>query len=119
MARVLLVVPPFHFLDLPSLGVSLLKTALTRDGIPCDVLYLNLRFAGFAGIELYTAVTESRYQAMVGEWLFSGDLFGDCAPDPRGYLDEVLLAGYGDWAFAERVQELRARVPAFLDRILD
>ncbi len=118
MARVLLVVPPFHFLDRPALGVSLLQAALARDGIPCDVLYLNLRFADFAGEALYTAITESRYQAMLGEWVFAGDLFGDRAPDPQRYVDEVLLGRYGDRAFADRVRELRARTPAFLTRIL-
>jgi len=67
MARALLIVPPFFFLDRPSLGVSLLKAGLARDGIACDVLYLNLQFADFASLELYTAITEARYQAMLGE----------------------------------------------------
>jgi ribosomal peptide maturation radical SAM protein 1 len=119
MARVLLVVPPFHFLDRPALGVSLLQAALARDGIPCDVFYLNLRFADFAGEEFYTAITESRYQAMLGEWVFSGDLFGERAPDPQRYVDEVLADRYCDREFGERVKELRARTPAFLDHLLD
>jgi ribosomal peptide maturation radical SAM protein 1 len=119
MARVLLVVPPFHFLDRPALGVSLLQAALTRDGIPCEILYLNLRFADFAGEELYTAITESRYQAMLGEWVFAGDLFGDRAPDPQRYLDEILIGRHCDGAFGERVQKLRARTPAFMDHVLD
>ena len=119
MAPVLLVVPPFHFLDRPALGVSLLQAALARDDISCGVLYLNLRFADFAGEELYSAITESRYQAMLGEWVFAGDLFGDQAPDAQRYVDEIILGRYGDRAFGERLKQLRARTPAFLDQILD
>src|SRR4029453_235175 len=118
MARVLLVVPPFHFLDRPALGVSLLQAALARDGIACDVLYLNLRFADFAGEELYNAITESRYQAMVGEWVFAGDVFGDRSPDPQRYIEEILVGRHGDRAFAQRVQTLRARASEFLDHVL-
>src|SRR5579871_919191 len=120
MARVLLVVPPFHFLDRPALGVSLLKAGLARDGISCDVLYLNLRFADFTGRELYEALIESRYAAMLGEWVFAGDLFGDNAPDPQRYLDDILLDHYGDQALADRALELRTRgVPTFLDAVME
>jgi len=119
MAQVLLVVPPFHFLDRPALGVSLLQAALAREGISCGVLYLNLRFADFAGEELYTAITESRYQAMAGEWIFAGDLFGDRAPDPQRYVDEILVGRYGDRAFGKRLQQLRSRTSTFLDHVLD
>src|SRR6266704_4677677 len=116
MSRVLLVVPPFHQLFIPAIGVSLLKAALARIGIPCDVLYLNLQLAERIGPELYTRLAVGgRHTALVGEWVFAGDLFGADAPDPRRYLDEILLGRYGDRAFADRALELRARgVPAFL-----
>jgi ribosomal peptide maturation radical SAM protein 1 len=117
MSRVLLVVPPFYFLDRPSLGVSLLKAGLSQRGIQSDVLYLNLQFADFAGLELYTAVTEARYMAVVGEWLFAGDLFGERARDPMPYVDQVLVGRYADRAIAEQLLALRERVPAFLESI--
>ena len=83
-ARVLLVVPPFHQAFIPSLGVSLLKAALMRVDIPCDVLYLSVRFAERIGPELYSEIaSEGRIQALAGEWVFAGDLFGDRAPDPQ------------------------------------
>jgi ribosomal peptide maturation radical SAM protein 1 len=123
MPRVLLVVPPFHQAFIPALGVSLLKAALIRADIPCDVLYLNVRFAERIGPELYTEIaSEGRIQALAGEWVFAGDLFGDRAPDPRGFLEEVLLGRYGDVygrAFTDRLEALRAQVPAFLDEVMD
>ena len=121
MPRVLLVVPPFHQVFTPALGVSLLKAALTRAGIPCDVLYLNIPFAEQVGPEFYTRIAaEGRFDALAGEWVFAGDLFGDRAPDPRGYLDEVLVGrDVYDRAFAARLAELRARVPAFLDGAME
>src|SRR5215207_384730 len=97
MSRVLLVVPPFHLMCRPAIGVSLLKAALARAGVPCDVLYLNLRFAEIAGAELYTEIADegTSYYARLGEWLFAGDLFGDRAPDPVRYVDEILLERFG------------------------
>src|SRR5579871_1753616 len=122
MARVLLVVPPFHQAFTPAMGVSLLKAELSRIGIGCDVWYLNLRFAERVGPELYTRIAaESRFDALAGEWLFAGELFGDEAPPPQAYLDEVLLGRFGsafDRAFADRLAEVRAGVPEFLDEMM-
>ncbi len=123
LPRVLLVVPPFHQAFIPALGVSLLKAALTRADIRCDVLYLNIRFAERIGPELYTEIaSEGRIQALAGEWIFAGDLFGDRAPDPRGFVAEVLLGRYGDVyerAFADRLEALRAQAPVFLNEVMD
>src|SRR5262245_57856368 len=117
VARVLLVVPPFHQLFIPAIGVSLLKAGLSRLGIDCDILYVNLQFAERIGVELYTQVAVGgRHPALTGEWVFAGDLFGDEAPDPRGYVEEVLLGRYRDAydrPFAELLTKLRAEAPAF------
>jgi ribosomal peptide maturation radical SAM protein 1 len=123
MSRVLLVVPPFHLPSWPAISVSLLKAVLAQESIPCDVLYLNIRFAEFVGPAFYAAVGEHEpnYSALVGEWIFAGDLFGDCAPHPQRYVDEV-LRGKFDWlyeqSFVEYVQQIRQRVPVFLDRLM-
>jgi ribosomal peptide maturation radical SAM protein 1 len=123
MTRVLLVVPPFHQVFIPAIGVSLLKAALARLGIPCDVWYLNVRYAERLGTDLYTSIaSEGRFRALAGEWVFAGDLFGERAPDPGGYLEAVLLGRFGDVydrAFADRLAALRAGVPAFLDEAMD
>ncbi len=123
LPRVLLIVPPFHQVFIPALGVSLLKAALVRAGIPCDVLYLNIRFAERIGPELYTEIaSEGRIQALAGEWVFAGDLFGDGAADPSGFVEEVLLGRYGDVygrSFTDRLGALRAQAPVFLDDVVE
>ncbi len=123
MSRVLLVVPPFYQVVTPALGVSLLKAALARAGVPCDVLYLNISFAEAIGPELYTRIAgEGRFDALAAEWVFAGDLFGDRAPDPQRYVDEVLLGRFVDVydrAFADRLLEARARATAFLEEAID
>src|SRR3712207_1733946 len=102
---------------------GLLKAALARDAVACDVLYVTLPFAELAGPALYAAIaTSGTHQAtLVGDWLFAGDLFGEGAPDPTAYVDEVLRAGGADAyddAVIDRLLELRARVPRFLDDVM-
>ena len=123
MSRVLLAVPPFYQVFTPALGVSLLKAALARSGVPCDVLYFNVPFAERLGPEFYTSIAgENRFDALAAEWVFAGDLFGDQAPDPQHYVDHVLLGRFGniyDKTFVDRLIEARAGVPAFLDEVIE
>lgn len=124
MSGVLLVVPPFHTERWPSIAVSLLKAALSRDGIRCDVLYLNLRFADLAGLEFYSELADEAltHGILVGDWIFAGDLFGDAVPDPGRYVDDVLRGQYSryyDDAYVERLWRLRRGVPGFLDEVME
>src|SRR5688500_11081184 len=96
MSGVLLVVPPFHTERWPSIAVSPLKAALGRDGIQCDLLYLNLRFAVLAGLELYSEMADEAqtHGILIGDWIFAGDLFGDAVPDPSRYVDDIVRGQY-------------------------
>jgi len=42
MYRVALVSMPFAAIDYPSLALGLFKSRLDREGIPCDIHYLNI-----------------------------------------------------------------------------
>ena len=42
--RVLLIQMPFFTLDTPSISLSLLKAALDRSGLQCDLKYFNVDF---------------------------------------------------------------------------
>jgi len=123
MSRVLLAVPPFYQVFTPALGVSLLKAALAQSSVSCDVLYFNVPFAERIGPEFYTRIAgENRFDALAAEWVFAGELFGDQVPDPQPYVDDVLLGRFGniyDRTFADRLIDARARVPAFLDDIIE
>lgn len=88
---VLLVSLPFTSLQYPSLGASLLATALHGRNIPCDLHYLAFDFAEAIGLENYLLLShESFYQAFLGEWIFSELVFA--RPDALDieYLTQVL-----------------------------
>ena len=59
--KVALICMPFIDLRRPQLGISLLKAALTRDGVASDIYYFNMRFAKKIGVPLYNWIwTRSR-----------------------------------------------------------
>jgi ribosomal peptide maturation radical SAM protein 1 len=75
-AAVLLIYPPFGALSFPSLGLSLLKSALQNEGIGCDIRYLNFDFLDrLPGgptdrLRLYDTISQ-RNDSCVGDWLFT------------------------------------------------
>jgi ribosomal peptide maturation radical SAM protein 1 len=85
--RALLVYMPFGLIQIPSLGLSLLKAGVERQRIGCDVRYLNLdfvdRFCPGYGPEAatgYVGATDRYAMTFCAESRFSDRLFG---PDPR------------------------------------
>jgi len=90
MSRVLLVNMPFSNLRWPNLGLSLLKAALLRRGIACDVAYLNFDFAERVGLDAYTWIADAFAFVLGGERLFAKHYFAHL-PDDQRYWQEVLL----------------------------
>jgi len=88
--EVTLVSMPFGFFNRPALGISLLRGALLRDGIDCDIHYLQLSFAKMIGPDLYRQIAQRAPRTLLGEWLFAQALFGDLLPAPQTYIDEEL-----------------------------
>src|SRR4029453_18222689 len=129
MKRVLLVSMPFVSCNCPSIGLGLLKAALVRDGLPCDLCYLNLRFAARIGGARYERIAASRPSALVTESIFAADLFGDQTPPLEGCFAES-LPHPGDesvvdqWSNpfgpdgANELLAVRAEVGGFLDECL-
>src|SRR5215472_6992907 len=76
--RVLLVSPPWTSLNEPSLGLSVLRAVLDREGIPCRVLHLNLFTLEFLQANTYSAVAQVY---ALNDFVFSGLL--DPAVTPR------------------------------------
>ena len=93
--RVLLVSMPFGALDRPALGLSLLKPALARRGIECDIRYLNFAFAEMLGADLYRWIgSDLPYTAFAGDWTFTDALYGKSAERTQAYADEILRGGW-------------------------
>ncbi len=78
--RVLLVYPPFGAASFPSIGLSILKGTLLREGIPCDIRYLNLEFIDrLPGVprermRLFEIISQ-RNELSLGDWVFAKPLY--------------------------------------------
>jgi ribosomal peptide maturation radical SAM protein 1 len=106
---------PFASSSRPSLGLSLLKAALTRQGLPCDVLYLHLRFAERLGTRSYDGIADSTAEALVGEWIFADDLFGERVAAADRFFASVLPEGVDLSARIDEFLAARALVGPFLE----
>ena len=106
---------PFVSISTPSIGISILKSVLDGQGIPCDLRYGNLRFAEWVGFETYSVLDERVSDALfAGDWLFAQHLFGD-----RLELDvyaETLRVNTTEAEY-KRIMDARAAVGPFLRRL--
>jgi ribosomal peptide maturation radical SAM protein 1 len=118
MRGVLLVNMPFAALDSPSLALGLFKSRLRSLGIPCDVEYLNLRFAEFVGDDTYELLIRST-AIFAGEHVFAGALFGSLLPPSEEYYAEALGRQSTAPDVPPRLEQVRRAVPAFLRQCLD
>src|SRR5437763_5622788 len=86
-----LVVMPFADPRRPAIGVSLLAAAVQRAGARARVLYPNLWLAERIGLETYGRIANGfPPDALIGEWFFADELFGEAIPDPDRYVVDVL-----------------------------
>lgn len=120
MNRVLLISMPFASTKWPSIGISLLKPQLRKEGIPCDIKYLNITFAGMATLELYEDISIFP-RNLIGERLFAeqffdGKLSGEA--EYHRFLQETYKdAGYTAGSIRD-IMRLRHVVGPFLDRCM-
>ena len=121
--KVLLLNMPFGALERQALGISLLKAALVAKKIPCDIKYLSFTLAELIGPDDYYWISNDLpHTAFVGEWVFTGALFGtDLIPISRkNYTKEILK---DDWRLDEssiaRILNVRNMVHHFLNYCME
>jgi ribosomal peptide maturation radical SAM protein 1 len=86
-----------------------LRGALRRQGIACDVRYLQFPFAAQVGQPLYDRIAAHYPSLLLGEWLFAHHLFGDQLPDPQSYVNDILreyAAAHGRKLPEDRIAQL-------------
>src|ERR1700743_3607692 len=113
--RVLFLVMPFLTLRRPHLGVALLKAALKRAGLECDVRYYNFRFADVIGTAVYERIAEdSPAHHSPGEFVFTPAVFDEVRP----FSDFRLIADSSvkpyDEPFLKQIEHARNLSPAFI-----
>ena len=129
-ARVLFICMPFAGIDRPALGISLLKAALARVGIECDIEYFNLLFAEIIGLQSYSLLNYTStcepgdaipYTAFGGDWIFSQYFYGPGSLDAQGYVENVLRSPAMQVSTdnVRMILRLRAIIPSFLRRCLE
>src|ERR1041385_4737862 len=85
---------PFGPLFSPSIALSLLKSALTRDGIDSRIHYFTIRFAEQVGSRFYLNIAGGIRPSMTklaGEWIFSAALSDMSKDEEESYVATVLL----------------------------
>jgi ribosomal peptide maturation radical SAM protein 1 len=120
---VILVSMPFATPHHPNLGISLLKGALLREGVSCDIKYFSLMYADFCGLSLYSFLQDDRFFSLfLGEWVFRSSVFPDDAQADLGYLSFISKSEQlGDRINASRIQQLlhaRMRASEFIEKCI-
>ncbi|MDP9016748.1 MAG: RiPP maturation radical SAM C-methyltransferase, partial [Candidatus Eremiobacteraeota bacterium] len=104
---------PFAATEHPSLGLSLLKSALTAAGIGSTVEYLNLSFAQLLGYGSYDSICKTRETDLIGEWVFAAELDSESQANDHTFTQRY-LAPHGA-AFAAEVRSARGLAASFLE----
>jgi ribosomal peptide maturation radical SAM protein 1 len=105
---------PFAAIDYPSLALGLFKSRLDREGIPCDIHYLNISFAEMIGYGSYSALVTRPPAYFAAEQLFAQSAFGSMVPSDQAYYDESGL----DAATRQQLQAVKSFVEPFLAQCL-
>ena len=122
MKQILLVCMPFGPVDYPSLALSLLKPLVQREGIACDVSYLNIAFrASIGDPDIYFEVARRH---IIGESVFAEALFEEEAPPydmEAAYIKKGWDSGaiskddFGAGALHDYLLLLRSKAKAFIE----
>ncbi len=92
---VALIQMPFAVTSWPSLGLGLLKSALTAVGITSRVIYFNAGFADLVGEEVYATPSNGapHNTDLIGEWIFAEALWGPSPSSDNDYYQDVIMGG--------------------------
>lgn len=128
LSKVALVNMPVAATQTPSLGLSILKSALAGLDIAADIHYLNIKYAELVGLEVLEALETLPTAQLVGDWIFSDALWGKDPERDQGYIEDILRDASQDHFFHENraadgalIQEIlccKNRVDEFLDDCL-
>ena len=124
MLKVSLINMPFAALNLPSIGLTQLKSILDEKfggRVSTAIHYLNHDFALYAGADFYQEVTGSleHHNSGLGEWFFRQAAFAGEAENADEYFGRYYPRRDAQTQeFTARVREKRRGVVAFLDGLI-
>jgi ribosomal peptide maturation radical SAM protein 1 len=113
-------VMPFCPVQYPNLGVSLIKSALKRNGISSKIFYFNLKMVKEIGLRLYNSINGQDFalNAICGELIFSEYLF-DKKIDNYYNVYEMIkgtstLSDHDIYSIIEELELTRKLVPRYI-----
>jgi magnesium-protoporphyrin IX monomethyl ester (oxidative) cyclase len=125
MLKIVLLNMPFAAYHLPSIGLTQIKAVLDSqlgDRVETKIVYANLDFAAYMGLELYETITSSadHLQAGFPEWFFRHLAFPQAPDNSAEYFARYYPAhDPATQAFLRTAQEKRRGAEAVLDSLID
>jgi ribosomal peptide maturation radical SAM protein 1 len=111
----LIIVPPFAYLDRPSLGAHILQTCARRAGFNVRVLYANLILAAEIGEIDYQSICFASADDFLGERLFASDAFG---VHPMGNDNDLIIERLNDSNSERKIME-SLKIGDIEDKVID
>jgi magnesium-protoporphyrin IX monomethyl ester (oxidative) cyclase len=125
MLKIVLLNMPFAAYHVPSIGLTQIKAVLDRelgDQVETRIVYANLDFAAYMGLENYESLTSSgdHLQAGFPEWFFRQVAFPD-VPDNQDEYFARYYPGHdpNTHSFLKTMLEKRRGAGAVLDKLID
>lgn len=88
-------VMPYLDINVPAIGVSLIKEEIIKRGLNSRIDYFNIQFAQLVGLPLYSHLSGSHFLSpLAGEWLFACLAFDDRLKNKKLIVDHIL----SDWS---------------------
>ena len=125
MKRIAFVNMPFAMLEIPSIGLTQLKSVLDRQfagKLSTELLYLNHDFGRYLGVSQYQdiSVSMTSHNSGLGDWLFRQVAFESESDNTLEYLQRYYF--YADDSTATLkalIQEKREGLADFLDELIE
>jgi ribosomal peptide maturation radical SAM protein 1 len=120
--KIVLVHMPWGSLDVPSLALGILRTAVTRAGHDVEIRHANLDFVDWAvgrlpfGLADYQYFSESSYFQGAGDWVFSSALYD--GPRPAASFAGLLADAGSSPAEIALTAGLHRLAPEFVDTLV-
>lgn len=120
MHRIVLINMPFANANRPSLSLTQLQGIMQlKEGVRCEVLYLNQEFAHYFTPELFQTIS-SQYITGLGDWLFRQIAFPELEDNADTYLERHFpMPDQATKAFKQKLLAKREGLANFLAEMIE
>lgn len=119
--RIALVVAPFLTPQLPSLGLTQIRSRLREihgDAVDVRICYTNLDFYRRIGFDLYLKFHSDATYTFINDWLFRQEAFDGVPDNSTAYLSRF-YPGASNEEFRRTVASLREELGPYIEELID